>query len=71
MIEDSEHPEYRLIQSIPSSHPCQAHAREKLVDLFNSDTWKCVPVDIDKMKFSCPICSSVRVYMILPEKTTL
>jgi len=62
---------YTLIQTINGSKPCKVHKRENLVDVYHNNDWKFEAADVDKLKFTCTSCNSVRVYKINPEKVIL
>jgi hypothetical protein len=66
-----EIPSYKLIQAKTLETDCSYHHKEYLRDLYNQATgamqgpWKMFVVDLDKVKFTCNICGSERVYKIL------
>ena len=62
---------YTLIQSISGNNPCKVHKREALIDIYRNNDWDFEAADVDKLKFTCRSCQSVRVYKINPEKVLL
>lgn len=60
-----------LIQSTPSKNPCSHHAKQQLPDLYNDPSWQAEVIEPGKIKFTCLVCSSVRVYKLSPERTLL
>ena len=66
----NEKPKYQLIENVSSKEPCSGHTLQELQDLFKDSNWK-KESTTDKIKFTCKVCGSIRVYKILPEKTLL
>lgn len=64
-------PEYMLIERGDSKKACAIHAMEELIHVYNSPDWTPEIVGLDKLRFKCGKCQSVRVYKIMPEKTLL
>jgi hypothetical protein len=62
---------YSLISTINGVNPCKEHNKENIADVYNSDKWKFIAVDVDKLKFICSKCKSERVYKINKQKVLL
>lgn len=64
-------PRYRLIERCDAVPACEIHHMEEMENINNSDDWLVDVQPPDKLRYECQICHSVRVYKVVPEKTTL